>query len=79
MDNKETFPTLRALMAMYGKDYKDMAEVINNTYQTFSSKLHRKTSFTFEDLWTIKNYFSNLGESKTIDELFFNWQFTIVK
>lgn len=76
-----TFPELRALMAKYGVTYTEIGKIIGNTYQTVSKKFNESYEFGLVDMYKIKEYFINLGESPEdikIDKLFFDWKFTNV-
>ena len=74
-----TFPELRALMAKHGMNQEKMGELIGNTYLTFGKKLNGHAEFSFNDMVAVKDYFQAKGESITIDDLFFAWNFTKVK
>ena len=74
-----TFPELRALMAKHGMNQEKMGELIGNTYLTFGKKLNGHAEFSFNDMVSIKDYFQAKGDSITIDDLFFAWNFTKVK
>ena len=74
-----TFPELRALMAKHGMNQEKMGALIGNTYLTFGKKLNGHAEFSFNDMVAIKDFFQSKGESITIDELFFDWNFTKVK
>jgi DNA-binding XRE family transcriptional regulator len=74
-----TFPELRYLMAKHGMTQDKMSAIIGNTPLTFSRKINFQSEFTWDDIVSIKEFFENLGESITVDDLFFTWSFTKVK
>lgn len=80
MQPKVTFPELRAMMARYGVTQNDLAELLKDSSHTFGKKINALAEFTFNDMVKIKEYFRQKGEvNLTMDSLFFDWGFTLVK
>lgn len=80
MANKiPTFPVLRGLLTKYGLRFEDLGNIIDNCYPTISRKINEVegSEFTFSDMFKIKKYFNEKGENLTIEEIFFEWKFTI--
>lgn len=80
MQPKVTFPELRAVMARYGVTQNDLSTLVGDSSHTFGKKINALAEFTFNDMVEIKEYFRQKGEvNLTVDSLFFEWNFTIVK
>ncbi len=79
MTNMVTFPELRALMAKHGLTQDKISVVIGNTALTFSRKINSQSEFTWADMINIKEFFEDLGENVTVEDLFFTWHFAKVK
>ena len=70
----KAFPTLRGLMAKYGLTQKEMAKIMGkSSYSNFGQKLNLQKEFSFNEMKLINKYFLQLGESCSIQEMFFDW------
>lgn len=72
-----TYPEIRKLKGKYRLTDQDFSNITGDKcYQTFTRKLDCKSEFTPSDMINIYNYFKDLGEEVTIQELFFDWIFS---
>ena len=73
---KITFPRLRELRGKYGLTNLEISNILGlKTHTAYMSKISG-CRFLFSDMVKLTKYFNSLGESETVQSLFFDWYFS---
>lgn len=74
-----TYPRLRELKGKHKLTNETLSNVIGmSAPSSFLSKIE-KCKFSFDEIVALTNYFIGLGEDVSVQSLFFDWKFTVVK
>jgi hypothetical protein len=74
-----TFPELRMLKGKYSLSNDDLAHITGDTDKTFWNKLTLRSEFSLTDMFKIVKFFRSKGDNVSIQQLFFDWIFSIEK
>lgn len=77
--NTITFPVIRMLKGKYSLSNGTLASITGDSRRTFWNKLHLRTEFSLGDMIKIEKFFREKGDNLTIQQLFFDWIFSIEK
>jgi DNA-binding XRE family transcriptional regulator len=69
---KPAYPTLAQLMAKHGVSREDISKTIGVTYRNTLKKINGDVLFNIVEAGKIAKVFTVIGESVTIDDIFFS-------